>query len=233
MDEQLRQLIAEVCQYPPQSRERQKSLNQLLIQIQHLPGLAKSTHPDYLHALNRTYQWISQNIQNFQPRPPSVQASLVTWINGYLYWRIRDLYTPEDRMSWSFDELFKVQEVGRSYLEQLSSTGICTPNLAGIDGYIEQLQRQENQRIGIELERYIQEDPSAKLQNCHPRECPRCNCHLLSQRLLLQEPPDRIATLAREFELNYQTLNKHWKRSCLKLLQEIAITLGYQRDKEP
>ncbi|HAG84032.1 MAG TPA: hypothetical protein DCL61_23485, partial [Cyanobacteria bacterium UBA12227] len=64
-------------------------------QIQHLPGLARSSHPDYLHALNRTYQWISQNIQNFQPRPPSVQESLVTWINGYLYWRIRDLYAPD------------------------------------------------------------------------------------------------------------------------------------------
>ncbi|MCP2731762.1 hypothetical protein [Limnofasciculus baicalensis] len=230
MDEQLRKLIAEVAKHPSPTPERQKAVNRLLIAIQHLPGLAKSAHPDYLYALNRTYKWICENIQNFESRSPSLQASLVQWINGYLYWRIHNLYVPDNRAPLSFDELVSGEETSRHYLEHLSATGINAPNLTGIDGYIEQLQTEETERIGIRLKRYIQEDRNGRLRNCHPQQCSECNCQLLSQRLLLQDPPDRLATLAREFDVNYQTLNKHWKRSCLKLLQEIAISLGYHSD---
>ncbi|HAX86426.1 MAG TPA: hypothetical protein DCY91_09180 [Cyanobacteria bacterium UBA11370] len=233
MDEELRKLITEVCQHPPQSRERQKALNRLLIQIQHLPGLARSSHPDYLHALNRTYQWISQNIQNFQPRPPSVQESLVTWINGYLYWRIRDLYAPDNDAPYSFDELVRIEEGGRSYLEQLSSRSSSTPNLTGMDAYIEQIQTQENQRIGLKIEQYIEADPTGILRNCYLRDSCECNCQFLSQRLILKEPPDKFASVARELNVNYQTLVKHWKRSCLSLLKEFAVSLGYSPNQEP
>ncbi|WP_228061137.1 hypothetical protein, partial [Coleofasciculus sp. LEGE 07092] len=233
MDEQLKELIAEACKYPHQSLERQKALNRLLIQIQHLPGLAKSSHPDYFHALNRTWEWLSKNIQSFKPRPPSFQESLVKWINGYLYWRIQDLYALDKHTPYSFDGLVAPGESGLTYLEQLSQTGFSPPNLTGIDEYIEQLQRQEKQRIGLELEQYIEEDPDKRLQNCHPRESSHCNCQLLSQRLSLRDPPERLATVARELGMNYQVLVAHWKRKCLPLLQEIALSLGYEPDQEP
>jgi len=233
MDEQLRELIAEVCNYPLQSPEKQKALNRLLIQIQHLPGLARSSHPDYLHALNRTWEWLCQNIQNFKPRSPSLQESLVTWINGYLYWRIQDLYAPDARVPCSFDELVRGEKAGKTYLEQLSRTGIGLPNMTGIDGYIEQLQREDEQRIGLELERYIEEDPDRKLEKCHLTACPQCNCQLLSKRLSLEVPPDKFAPLARKLDVNYQSLVAHWKRKCLPLLQEIALSLGYEPDLEP
>lgn len=233
MDEQLRELIAEVCKYPLQSPEKQKALNRLLIQIQHLPGLARSSHPDYLQALNRTWEWLCQNIQNFKPRSPSLQESLVAWINGYLYWRIQDLYAPDNRVPRSFDELVRGEIAGKTYLEQLSNQGIGIPTQTGIDGYIEQLQREEQQRIGLEIERYIEEDPDGKLQKCHVKAFPQCNCQLLSQRLSLQVPPDKFALLARELDVNYQSLVAHWKRRCLPLLQEIALSLGYEPELEP
>ena len=232
MEEELRKLIAEVCQHPSQSLERQKALNRLLVQIQHLPGLTKSSHPDYLDALNRTWEWLSQNIQNFKPRPPSLQVSLVKWINGYLYWRIQDLYAPDNRKYRSFDEPIGGEEAGQTYLDQLSETGFFTPLLSGIDGYIEQLQRQEQQRIGLQLEKYIESDPDGKLKNCHLKSNTQCNCLLLTQRLRLKEPPDKLVDLARELKVNYQTLVAHWKRNCLPLLQEIALSLGYERDIE-
>ena len=233
IDEQLRQLIAEVCKYPPQSLARQKALNRLLIQIQSLPGLYKSKHPDYLHALNRSWEWVSKNIQNFKPRPPSIQVSLVRWINGYLYWRIKDLYAPDDKPSRSFDEPLWDDEDGATYLDRLSESGFCTFSLSGIDAYIEQIQNQETQRIGLELEQYIESDPDGKLKNCHLKTQPECNCMLLIQRLRLKNPPDKLADIAREWNVNYQTLVAHWKRNCLPMLQEIALNLGYEPDIEP
>lgn len=233
MDEQLKELIVEVCRYSDRSPERQKALNRLLIQIQHLPGLAKSNHPDFLDALNRTWEWFSQNIQTFQPRPPSLQASLVKWINGYLYWRIKDLYAPDRRVPLSFDEPVWGDETGlTTYLDQLSETGFGIPSLSGIDGYIEQLQRQEKQRIGLELKRYIEEDEAGTLHNCHPKAYSQCNCLLLSQRLSFKNPPDKFTQLAKELDVNYQVLVAHWKRKCLPLLQQIAISLGYEPDQE-
>ena len=72
---------------------------------------------------------------------------------------------------------------------------------------------------------YVEQDPENRLTNCYPRQAPHCHCQCLGVRLLLQEPPDRLSTLAREFNINYQTLSSHWKRKCLPLLREIA--LGY------
>ncbi len=103
MDEQLRNLIDEVCRYSDPSPERQKALNRLLVVIQQLPGIYRSSHQDYPQALNHTWEWVSRKIGEFEPRPPSVQQSLVTWINGYLKWRIRDLYAQETHYSISLD----------------------------------------------------------------------------------------------------------------------------------
>ncbi|MBW4681569.1 MAG: hypothetical protein KME19_15835 [Microcoleus vaginatus WJT46-NPBG5] len=233
MDEQLKKLIAEVCKYPEPSPEKQKALNRLIAHIQQLPGLSKSSHPDYLEALNRTWEWVSQNIHTFKPRPPSVQISLVKWINGYLYWRIQDLYIPDERFSRSLNEISENNEADFNPLEKLSETGFGTPSLSGIEGYIEQLQREEKQRIGLEIEKYIQQDPEGKLEKCHPKANFECNCRLLSKRLYLNEPPDKLSEIARELKINYQALVSHWKRKCLPLLQEIARNQGYQPSLEP
>ncbi|HEY9652310.1 MAG TPA: hypothetical protein V6C95_16750, partial [Coleofasciculaceae cyanobacterium] len=80
---------------------------------------------------------------------------------------------------------------------------------------------------------YIKQDPEQKLRQCHPKASPNCNCQLLSQRISLKSPPDKFSQLARELNINYQTLVQHWKRSCLPLLQTIAINLGYEPNKQP
>ncbi len=84
-DEQLRQLIAAVCQHPDQSQEWRKAMNRLLIVVQGLPKFRKYSRldcPDYLlDALNRTWEWLSRNIRNFKPRTSFIRADLVEWIN--------------------------------------------------------------------------------------------------------------------------------------------------------
>ncbi|MEM9925545.1 MAG: hypothetical protein AAF915_17635, partial [Cyanobacteria bacterium P01_D01_bin.50] len=93
MDEQLQKLIEEVCLYEEGTPERQKALNKLLMIVQQLPGIKKDRHPDYLEALNKTWEWVCRSIEKFKVNPgDSLQNSLVKWINGYLKWRIKDLY---------------------------------------------------------------------------------------------------------------------------------------------
>lgn len=98
MDEYLNVLIAAVRQAPEESPERRKALHRLIIQIQNLPGIVKSSHPDYPKALNETWEWVSRKILGFDINQSSIpgvtlQIALVNWINSYLRYRIQDLYS--------------------------------------------------------------------------------------------------------------------------------------------
>lgn len=229
MEQHLRQLIEEVCQHPLKTPKRRKAMNRLLIEIQRLPGLGKSSHPDYLDALNQTWEWVNRSIcARFDWGEPKVQERLVQWLNKYLYWRIKDLYLSPKGNPTSLDTPIGNDEAGTTLLELLSENSLHPPSRSGLDAYIEQIERERQQDIGLALERYIEQDPEGKLQNCHPKAHPECNCQLMSQRILLKSPPDKLSALSTELNIKYQTLNAHWKRNCLPRLQEIAKELGYQ-----
>lgn len=234
MDERFRQLIAAACQQPTGSIEHRKAMHRLLIELQRLPGLQKSSHPDYLQALNQTLEWISRNIcKDFNPRPGLLQESLVKWMNGYLYWRIKDLHSLKTSNPLSFDIPIGNYEEGIPLIEQLSQTNLQSPTLSGIDAHIERLQRQKIQRLGLSIERYIQQDSEQRLRNCYPRACPNCNCQLLSQRRYLKDPPDTFFDIAQQLNLPLRQLTNHWYGRCKPLLQEIAKELGYRPHEEP
>jgi hypothetical protein len=237
MDEQLCQLIEEVCQHSVKNPKRRKAINRLLIEIQKLPGLIKSSHQDYLDVLNELWQWVNENIcQKFDLSQPLVQERLRQWLNSRLYWRIRDRY--RNNSSTQLPEVSLDATIGgeattgATYLDQLPETGFNIPYRSGFDDYIARIEREQQQSIGLALERYIEEDPEGKLRNCHPKAYPDCNCQILSQRVLLKNPPDKFATVAKELNINYQTLTSHWKRNCLPLLQDIAKELGYQPSQQ-
>ncbi|MEG4923428.1 hypothetical protein [Microcoleus sp. F10-C6] len=203
-------------------------MNKLLLEIQQLPGLKKSVHQDYPEALNRTFEWVSREIANFVPRPPSISTSLVNWINGYLGWRIKDLYSPDKDAPISLDAPIAVDAGETTRLELLPDF-----TLSGLDGAIEIAQKETTQRIGLQLELYIEQDPEGKLKNSYPGSYAECNCQFLSMRRVLKDPPDRFQDLATELKVNYTTLNSHWKRKCVLSLQEIARALGYEQESQP
>ncbi|MEH2079815.1 MAG: hypothetical protein V7K89_07310 [Nostoc sp.] len=244
-DERLRQLIATVCQHPDGSREWRKAMSRLLILIQGLPEFKKYSSmdcPDYfLDALNQTLEWFSQNIRNFQPCTSSVRDDLTKWLKSYLYWRVKDLNpsSPPWRKKFhlSLDEsIFDPDAEITTWLERVSEQGqlLGTPSnphvLSGLEIYLENLQQQSQQRLVTNLVLYIEQDPDKQLRNCYPRKHPECNCQILSQRLLFifNNPPDTLADIARESQINYQTLVSHWKLKAIPLLQEVAIKLGYE-----
>lgn len=228
LDGRLSALIAEIRQNPAKSRKGRTAMNKLLLQIQQLPGLKKSSHLNYPAALNLTLEWVSREIAKFEPRQSSVSKSLVNWINGYLGWRIKDLYSPDQDAPISLDAPIATDVGETTRLDLLPDL-----TLGGLDGMIESAQKETTQRIGVELERYIEQDPEQKLRNSYPRSHPKCNCQFLSMRRLLKDPPDRFQALANELNVNYTTLNSHWGRKCERLLQEIARSLGYKQESQP
>jgi Helix-turn-helix domain of resolvase len=228
VDEQLKKLIDEVCCYPDPSPERQKALNRLLMVIQQLPGIYKSGHQDYLEALNQTWEWVSRKICEFEARSPSLQQSLVIWINGYLKWRIKDLYIPNSKYTISLDSLTRNNEGDETtLLNILPDRQSATISLDLLDIKIAQIQETERQYLGNRIRQYIQQDEEGKLTASYPRKNPECNCHLLAMRLLLENPPHKIADIARELNISNQTLYSHWKKNCLPLLREIGLNFGY------
>jgi hypothetical protein len=224
----LEELLAKVLGSPPHSKARAKNLSHLIRYLQHLPGIRKVNHQDYLLALNQTWEWLSREIDKFQrSNTGSLEDELVKWINGYLYWRIHDLYFPQKTTPLVQSLDTPVSDTDITYLDLLSEDGFIEMQLSSLDRYIEKLQQQENQSIVHQLEVWIALDPEGELQGSAPKGCPGCNCQILSGKLLLQDPPDSLTKIALELEIPYQTLVSHWKRNCLKLLQNKAKNLEY------
>lgn len=220
MDEQLSQLIAEVCHHQPTTLERQKALNRLLGIIWQLPGIYTSSHQDYPEAFNRTLEWVCKNIDRFEARSSSVRQSFVTWINGYLRWRIRDLYLSDSQYdSKRIYGSITDEGVAIDPIDKLPDPKF---SLNLLDLQIARLQSTQRQRQGEEIRQYIEQDPDKILTNCCLRKTPQCHCQLLAIKLLIQEPSQSIAEISRELEISNQTLYSHWKQKCLPLLQEIG-----------
>ncbi len=247
MNEQLRQRIEEVLTYQNGSPEQNQAMNGLLTLIPQLPGIYHSADQriNYQEAFNDALEAISldkvkisdqekakisdRHLRKFvQKRNLDINdASLeiirdfVTWFNKILKFKIIDLYRRFKIQPLSLDVPLP-SENGETYIGT-----VPTEKPTGIDVLI----KQETQQIGQRLWQYIEEDPEGELQSCHPREHPNANCQELAKRLQLKDPPDKLSDIAKEFNVNYQALNSHWKRRCLPLLREIAKNFGYQQDQ--
>lgn len=246
-DKRLCQLIAAVRQHPPVSPLWRKAMNQLLMEIQQLPGLVRSSHPDYWEVLDDTLMQLGEKIKEFEPRYPSMEKSLVVWINRKLRLRyeVRSLSSPERIRSKPKTAIaeYKAQlrklplsldtpvsdDSGETFGDLLPDESSST--LWDLEAEIQRHQEKlQNQRIGIKMRQYIEQDPEGKLRNCYPRAYPRCHCHLLSQRRCLKEPPDKFKDIAEDLDMALGKVTSHWFDRCIPLLQKIAENFGYRSD---
>lgn len=222
-DDQLRALIEQARNPDSSPLKTRKALTRLLTVVSQLPGILRSSHQDYPVALNKTVEWFRENLSEFKERPPSLEKSLVVWINGYLKWRIKDLYIQDQQKLKTEKSLNEPINKGDDNIGTLEARlPDSTPSLSNIDAYIEAQQAKRKARHGQWVEQYIEQDPEGKLVSCHPKKYPECNGQRLAKRILLKDPPDRISTLALEFNIPRPTLDSHWKRLCLPLLRDIA-----------
>jgi hypothetical protein len=230
-DKHLNDLLLAAIQAPSESLEKRKALHRLLVSLQKLPSIAKSTHPDYSIALSNTWQWVCRNIDNFDISKSSLQEitledALVNWVNGYLRRRIQDLYLDKDTNTLSLD-VHNMDSSGNQFDNYLESK-LITPTLCGLDAEIEKERQKYYYNIACKIREYIQNDPHSILKSSHIRGNLRCNCQHLSERLLLQENPDSLKMISEELNVNYQTLVTRWSRRCLPLLRQTFEKMGYQ-----
>ncbi len=222
MEQQLSKAISE-CRQSTDTTQRQKCLNHLLILIQQLPGIYFASHQDYPEAYNRTLEWVCKNIDRFEPTTDSVSRSMVIWINGYLKWRIRDLYISDN--SYDPNRVYSSSKKDNN-IDLIETIADPQISLSLLDTQIEKMQAEKEENIGNAIANYIKQDLGNNLTTTHPRKHPQCNCHCLAQRLLLEDPPDKVSKIARDLAVNNQTLYSHWKKKCLPLLQEISNSIN-------
>ncbi|NJK37667.1 MAG: hypothetical protein HC835_04985 [Oscillatoriales cyanobacterium RM2_1_1] len=228
MDEQLLKLIHELSQSEPASSHRRKCFTRLIIMIQRHPNLYRSQHKDYPEALNLTWEWAFKNIDQFDvdklnTHSDSIVKGFIVWINGYLYWRVRDLFFPDSKYQ---REISLDKSIAGEPTDSLT-LGDLLPSrfLNDLEDLVEREQQENRHRLGETIWDYIERDPEHQLRACHLRNHPDCSAQVLAIRLLLRDPPQRIRDIAREFEVSDQTLYSHWKKKCLPLLQEIVHRL--------
>ncbi|MDJ0728346.1 MAG: hypothetical protein QNJ38_24905 [Prochloraceae cyanobacterium] len=100
---------------------------------------------------------------------------------------------------------------------------IPAPTLSGI----EEILQQERKNIAIKVRNYIDIDPEGILRNCHPRSQKRCNCQILMQMNLLQEPPVSPKEIALKLGTPLPTVYERLGK-CKKLLREIVARIEQQ-----
>lgn len=233
--------------------DRELALGRLLALVTKLPELRRDTHPDYLDALNRTLVFVEQNLATFRydrGAPPGITyQQFVRWVNGHLRFRILDLYR-QGEMPLSLDQAPR-QFAGdermsdRAQTPWLDRLPTGSGALDGLEAWLEQQQRDRLQRRALLLELYIERDPEGRLGDCYAAQEPAHNCRAIAQALFLRsrgaaiqrrrqtlpaEPKITWRSLARQWQLNEQTLHSHWKRRCRPLLQEIAQNIDQNPD---
>ncbi|OUL30211.1 hypothetical protein BV372_22040 [Nostoc sp. T09] len=212
LDEQLRYLVAQACENPPGSPQRQK----LLTQIIRLSAsrLWKESTSYYQDALQQTWLYFCRNIceastgQAYDP----TYGSVVTWLNAYLKRRLQDFYLNQQR-----EQVIKVPlKVRHSTSGDNSNTIDPVENLAATPEAPPIL---ENVRIWAEA------DTSGELCSTCIKGRPDVNCQVL---ILKRLPPEASwKELSEEFGLSIPTLSSFYQRQCLPRLRKFAEVEGY------
>ncbi|NJK99901.1 MAG: hypothetical protein HC838_05155 [Spirulinaceae cyanobacterium RM2_2_10] len=243
--EQLRQWLATVQQQPRTSLAWRRAMHHLLLTIQQLPGLARSSHPDYGEVLDDVLLRLADEIGEFVPQGDSLTQSLTHWLNLKLRlkYAVRDLHQPprsrrraqQRTAQREFAEQARqpplsldaplTDDSSESFADRLLAD--LPRNFWELQAQIAQAQQQQaTEQVGQAVQRYIETDPDGRLRASHPQAHPDCHSQMLSQRLLLKQPPDKLVMIARDCNINYHTLNWHWKHKGLPLLRAIAAELG-------
>jgi len=205
--EQLRQLARETCQHPPGSLERRRGLTKIIREIQRSGRLWQENTPYYEDALQETWKYLCRNLceANTGRRYDPEQATLVTWLNKYLKWRLHDYLMKQK------------EEEARKYSPNNQEEGNNTDPLNNLPAQPDVPPIQEEAR------RWAETDPDGKLRcTCHRRH-PEINCQvLILARLSLPQPSWK--ELAEEFNnvVDKSTLNRFFDNKCKPCLREFG-----------
>jgi DNA-directed RNA polymerase specialized sigma24 family protein len=203
LKEKLRQLVAEGCQHPPGSLKRQRCLTQIIRLT--TPKLWKESTPYYPDALQQTWMYFCKNIcTNYDPD----RASIVTWLNNHLRYRLQDFYQAASREAKTQTPLDS--QAGEDAIGIITDLASPKPDLPPI------LER---------VKEWVELDATGELRRLHIEKHPEVTCQVLILRRL---PPETSwKELAREFNVPVPTLSSFFQRQCLPRLRKFGESEGY------
>lgn len=213
LNETLKQLVADACTHPPRSVARQRCIQEIYRQVMKSGKLWKENTSYYSDALQETWEYCCQNLEQYNP---SISA-VTTWIDTRLKWMLRKWQSRQNREQ-------------RRQVNPIQTNDSKTPEL------VETLA--SNQDIGRVLQiwqttiTWVQKDPDGKLQ----RTCFRKRREINAQVLFLKRFPSETPwqDIAKEFNLTpaqAKDLPKFYNRNCLPLLREFGVAQGYIEEK--
>jgi hypothetical protein len=204
----LAQLVQEACEHPHGSKQRQKNLTQIIRLVSN--KLWKENTDYYEDALQETWVYFCHNIcegKTAKPYNPD-QASLVTWLNNYLKWRLKDGYIKTLKKN-----------------QQTVSVRVDEDNKI-IDPVDSLPAKPDSPSLVEEIEAWVSKDPEHKLSQIHLDNYPQITCQLL---ILKRLPPETSwKTLAEQYGISPGTLSSFYQRKCKPLLREFSQFQGYK-----
>ncbi len=207
----LASLVAEACQYPVGSRQRQRLVTQIIRQMQQSGKIWRDYRIDadqYQEALQRTWVWFCQNLHNYD----ATQSSLMTWFNGTLQYRIKDVkreaQIQQQQFAVPYDETIDL-------ISNLPAPPTDEP-LQWLTETLDWLQ---------------QEQP--RLQQITIRDRPDLDAYTLIQRRLPTPHQASWKVLSAQFDISIPTLSSFYRRQCLPLLREFAQAQGWMENAAP
>ncbi|MDM9380610.1 sigma-70 family RNA polymerase sigma factor [Chlorogloeopsis sp. ULAP01] len=207
LEEQLRRLVKEACEYPAGNPQRQKRLTQIIRLAAN--KLWKENTPYYQDALQQTWLYFCSNVCGAYD---ATRGSVITWLNTYLRWRLQDFYRQqqEDKTKKAYLNVSQFIFSDRTQIYYLEENLAAPPDLPPI----------------LETVRFwVEEDIDGELRNIHIQGHPEVNC----QVLILKRLPPEVSwkELSAQFGLSVSTLSSFYQRQCLPRLRNFAEKEGF------
>ena len=202
LEEQLNKLVAETCQHPQRSVERERGLTKLIRIIQRSDKKWKDSSPD---ALQQTWLYFCGNLCEATTAKsaydPQRGVALTTWLNAYLQKRLLDWRTKGDKKSKEkFIFVDNVTADGSDIIDKIPSP-------------------ESKQDLRTFVCTWIKNDPDGKFKGKTMPSRTDINAQIVCLKHLCDGKTWQ--NLSIELRINYQTLTTFYKRHCIRLLREI------------
>lgn len=206
LEKWLRHLVTETCRHPPDSIERQRGLTQIVRVIVKSGQLWRDSAPYYEDALQQTWLYFCRNLcetttsDQYDPQ----RSNVMTWLNTYLKWRLRDCYIQE----------------------QTKRAQTISKTMFGANDLMETLEAPPDVPSILEVtKQWIETDQDGELRCTHIQGHPEVTCQVL---LLRRLPPETSwQSLAKEFGLSVSTLSSFYRRHCISRLRRFGQSQAY------
>lgn len=221
----LKSLVQQIKSTQPRTLDRARLLNKLIREIQTFGHFYGNSHPSYSEIWNTSLQVFCNKIDDFEVKGESVEGSIRSFINAILHNKFRNLNHKDRKAPRSLDEPLFGTEGELSLLDLTPLTQGPERSLSLLDQLIAREQASADSRLAILLNEYVRTDPKSQLQQCQLRRNPEIHAQMLTLRLWLKEPPEKMLHISREYGVNNPTVAEHWKRRCIPMLREIVQEL--------